>query len=227
MGTLSGGPNIVIDGLIFYLDASNQKSYLTPSTTWDDLSKTKLTSSLINGPSFSDSNKGVITFDGIDDYVICANPIFAFGTSPFSLSYWFYVDDFRPAKVPTLTDCRKTNDEFGLATYIASQDSTFRMFWDNTVKYISKTKIIKNKWYNILIVKDQTDRINVYINGIFDGYIFDRTNFTAGELKLGRNVNIKSPSYLYGKIANLLVYDRALSDSEGSQNFNSLKNRFI
>ena len=33
-------PKIVTDGLVLYLDAANTKSYVSGSTTWNDLSKT-------------------------------------------------------------------------------------------------------------------------------------------------------------------------------------------
>ena len=62
-------PDIVTNGLILYLDASNTKSYVSGSTTWRDLSGTAITGSLVNGPTFSSTNAGVITFDGTNDYV--------------------------------------------------------------------------------------------------------------------------------------------------------------
>ena len=37
MSTVQGGPNIVTDGLVFYVDAANQKSYPGTGTTVNDL----------------------------------------------------------------------------------------------------------------------------------------------------------------------------------------------
>ena len=39
MSTLSGGPNVVMDGLVLWLDAANTKSYVSGSTTWNDISR--------------------------------------------------------------------------------------------------------------------------------------------------------------------------------------------
>jgi hypothetical protein len=68
MGTLSGGPNIVTDGLVLNLDAANIKSYVSGSTTWRDLSRSGNNGTLTNGPTFNAGNGGSIVFDGIDDY---------------------------------------------------------------------------------------------------------------------------------------------------------------
>ena len=55
MSTLNGGPNIVFDGLVLYLDAGNTKSYISGSTTWNDISRLGNNGTLINGPTFSSS----------------------------------------------------------------------------------------------------------------------------------------------------------------------------
>jgi hypothetical protein len=52
MSTLSGGPNIVTDGLVLYLDAANEKSYPTVGGGWRDL---KTNSNFINS-NYSTAN---------------------------------------------------------------------------------------------------------------------------------------------------------------------------
>jgi hypothetical protein len=69
MGTLSGGPNIVTDGLVLHLDAANPKSYPGSGTTWADLSGRRYNFNLINGPTFNSNNLGGIEQDGINDYI--------------------------------------------------------------------------------------------------------------------------------------------------------------
>jgi len=64
-------PKIVTDGLVLYLDAANTKSFISGSTTWNDISKNKNDGTLINGPTFNPNNMGSIVFDGLNDYVNC------------------------------------------------------------------------------------------------------------------------------------------------------------
>ena len=62
-------PKTVIDGLVLYMDAANSKSYVSGSTTWNDISRGGNIGTLLNGPTFNSSNSGNIVFDGTDDYV--------------------------------------------------------------------------------------------------------------------------------------------------------------
>lgn len=53
-----GGPNIVEDGLVLYLDAANKKSYPGSGTVWKDLSGNGNDGTLTNGPTFGSTNLG-------------------------------------------------------------------------------------------------------------------------------------------------------------------------
>ena len=63
------GPHIVTDGLVLHLDAANTKSYQSGSTTWFDKSGYGINGTLTNGPTFSSANRGIIVFDGVNDYI--------------------------------------------------------------------------------------------------------------------------------------------------------------
>jgi hypothetical protein len=68
------GLNIIKDGLILELDAANNKSYVSGSLTWIDISKTQTSGSLVNGPIFNSGSLGNIIFDGTNDYADVALP---------------------------------------------------------------------------------------------------------------------------------------------------------
>ncbi len=65
------GPNIVKDGLVFYLDAGSPNSFYPPTAgaTWKDTSGNGHIGTLTNGPTYDSANGGTIVFDGVDDYV--------------------------------------------------------------------------------------------------------------------------------------------------------------
>jgi hypothetical protein len=54
---------------VLCLDAANPKSYSGSGTTWTDLSGNGNNGTLINGVAYTDTNKGIMTFDGVDDYI--------------------------------------------------------------------------------------------------------------------------------------------------------------
>ena len=80
------GPLIIDDGLVLHLDAASTRSYPGTGTVWTDLSGNYNNGTLVNGPTYSSTNKGVIVSDGIDDYV---NTNFLLPLSNFTVSMWF------------------------------------------------------------------------------------------------------------------------------------------
>jgi hypothetical protein len=67
------GPRIVTDGLVLSIDAADKNCYSGTGTIWYDLSGNNYSGSLINGTSFINSNGGVFSFDGVDDYLSLPN----------------------------------------------------------------------------------------------------------------------------------------------------------
>jgi len=62
-------PKIVTDGLIYYLDSANSKSFISGNTQWNSMDVNKNFVTLQNGPQYLDDFKGIIRFDGTDDSI--------------------------------------------------------------------------------------------------------------------------------------------------------------
>jgi uncharacterized delta-60 repeat protein len=91
MVVLNGNsPDIILDGLVFYLDGGVLQSYPKTGTTWYDLSYSGNNGTLINSPSFSGSNYGSIVFDGVDDYILMPSTGITVGGyfDPWTVSFW-------------------------------------------------------------------------------------------------------------------------------------------
>jgi len=91
--SVRGGPDIVENGLVLYLDAANRRSYPGSGTTWFDLSGNGNNGTLTNGPTFDSANGGSISFDGVNDYVttpLTLGDIFASsnGLEQLTMCYW-------------------------------------------------------------------------------------------------------------------------------------------
>ena len=61
------GPRIVTDGLIFYIDAANKKSYPGSGTTYSNLKNLSNEGTLYHGISLQPNHGGVWDFDGPSD----------------------------------------------------------------------------------------------------------------------------------------------------------------
>jgi hypothetical protein len=82
-------PRAIPDFLSLSLDAANTRSYPGSGTVWTDLSRRNNTGTLTNGPTFSSDNRGVIVFDGTNDFVaVGSSADFAYGTADFTWEFW-------------------------------------------------------------------------------------------------------------------------------------------
>jgi hypothetical protein len=223
------GPKVVTNGLVLSLDAANPKSYIPGSTTWRDLSGTLNSGTLVNGPTFSSANGGSIVFDGTNDYCeTVSNPIT--DNSSFTLAGWFNLTTLGGVYRP-LIDGGNLGD--GLEGYTLSIDDSNRIYMACDAGYKTITTPINvNQWYYIVGVATfgTPYTINIYVNTNL-GTTFassnsnSMTNYIA-YVRLGQ-VDLRRSTLNYvGNIAQTQIYNRALSQQEITQNYNSLKSRF-
>jgi hypothetical protein len=236
MSTLSGGPNIVINGLVLYLDAANPKSFISGSTTWNDISRSGNNGTLINGPTYSSDNGGSIVFDGIDDYVtnIGTTSTFSFiqNTAVFTLNVWV-----KPSVLGTAMYFMGNNDGtagfkgfyFGkLANNRLSLAVTYGVGGQFVINYQPSNYFTDTNWVNVTVSSNGSEA-TAYKNGIrFLSPSSTITNFSTGDsqrtLAVGCINNLGSN--WSGNVAITQIYNRALSDQEVLQNYNSTKSRF-
>lgn len=76
--------DIVTDGLVFNLDASQKGSYPGSGVNWYNMNE-GVNGVLVNGPVYNENNGGGMSFDGIDDVVNLTSPLIS---NEWSLSYW-------------------------------------------------------------------------------------------------------------------------------------------
>jgi hypothetical protein len=88
----SNATDILTDGLVLQVDASNPSSYSGTGTTWFDLSGNDYDGVLTNGASYSSDFGGVISFTGsISQYVTFGDPIETRLTSSNAVTYQIWV----------------------------------------------------------------------------------------------------------------------------------------
>jgi hypothetical protein len=231
-----GGLNIVTDGLEFYIDSANPKSYTSGSTTEYDLVGTQdLT--LNNGVSYSTDNLGSLEFDGIDDYLIADN-IYDFNKAGMSFDVWFIRYNNNNSYnivwqmyVPYLSFRTEGTFLFSRHTKISGVTTQRNLYTTNTFS--------DNTWYNVVCTNFQDistgDNIaNIYVNGELEvtqiisnsvDEVFYST-VTNRKLMLGA-WSVSSPQlHFEGKIPSLKIYNKILSPEEVKQNFNATKKRF-
>jgi hypothetical protein len=248
-------PSVATDGLVLALDAGNSKSYPGSGTTWTDLSGRGNNGTLTNGPTYSSSNNGVLVFDGVDDYVTNAstdlsivNNLFSDSNGSWTVSAWF--------KFPVSpTQVRDNNINGGNCSYSIvgrsggiATGASFAIFVGGTttsfgsfsnycaviirgaITAVSPSTVNTNTWNNVVITWNRTNNFS-YFNGFGPNAVTTGTaSAQTYNLDIGNTASLNTPSTGYhnfeGSIANVSIYNRALTSLEIQQNFNATRRRF-
>jgi len=226
-----GGPNIIDDGLVLYLDAGNRKSYPGSGTTWFDKSGRGNNGTLINGPTFNTGSLGSVVFDGVDDVVTTSLPVGISGIQTCTQVCWF-----KRTTISTISAL------VGFGTNSSESNRFVIQVWNDGVIYITLGSSIWGNfssndvnWHNIQAVFNgnltgNSERLKVYFDGIqislaFTGIIPSNVGTPLNGCKIGQTFNNQSP---YGSSTTSIfqIYNRALSATEVLQNYNATKGRF-
>jgi hypothetical protein len=219
MAIYKNTPPVVTDGLVLYLDAANQQSYVSGSTTWKDVSGNNNSGSLINGPTFSSADGGSIVFDGVNDYIASSyNGIT--GTNPRTFSIWFKPNNLQNRNLlgygtennKNMWDIFLYNGNVGVHLY-------------GTVAEAG-TPYTVGVWQNITFTYTHPT-IKSYMNGVYKNLYTDPTINTGTNYPLTIAKGTFAPYYYFnGNISTTQIYNRGLSDAEVLQNYNATKTRF-
>ena len=210
-------PKIVTEGLVLYLDAGNVKSYPLSGTAWSDISKQENNATLYSGPTYDSSNGGSVVFDGTDDYCL-AGPGLAI-TGNLTVTAWV-----RPTSFANQGNIVSKSSNLGYRMRFQS-NGTFWMY-SNTNTITSPSAYTINNWFHTVGVFSSTG-LRMYINGSLvqsNGTPFTPSSYGVSSFIVGGNSTTQE--LFQGRIANVSVYNRALNQTEITQNFNAQKTRF-
>jgi len=224
------GPNVVTNGLVLALDAANPKSYVSGSSTWNDLSGNNNSGSLVNGPTFSSANNGSIIFDGSNDYIPLTTQLFYNIANPeFTLSFVCKPNTLILRRLYSEGSSNLSRIFFGLNSSgvidLGIGDSTLQ---DGTIIPSPNLILTVNEWVS-LTVTNKNDTTVFYKNGVVwstrTHFIQSSSPIVIGESRIGRQYG-GFGEYFSGNIASTQIYNRALTASEVLQNYNALKSRY-
>jgi hypothetical protein len=204
--------NLVTSGLVLNLDAGDTTSYPGSGIIWTDLSDSSNNATLNNGPTFDSANGGSIVTDGSNDFILTSSDIFN-PNSNFSVS--FFVK--RIGSGGSLISNTATGSfQIQLGTGLNVVDS----FVLNMGSFSNVTVV--NTWYNLCLVRSG-NTYTLYRNGSVFGSFSSANAFTRGPNVFGKNANVEFWNGHYGVI---LCYNKALTASEVTQNYNEYKGRY-
>ncbi len=223
-------PQIVTSGLVFCLDAGNNKSYVGTGVTWRDLSSTKNNGTLTGSPTYSSTSGGYLSFAS-------ASSQYATATNLGSLSTWTAEAFVR------FTSSYSTKVSMVIGNqYNGASSLNFSIGTNNApINYNIAVGFFDGAWHNTTGVA-YAQNTWVHITGTYDGSVIrqytngtqvDSLNYagtptSGGEIRINRRWDdVVSSSNLFDtNIAAVRVYNRALTAAEVQQNYNTLKGRY-
>ena len=223
------GPRIVTTNLVTCLDAANPKSYSGSGSTWIDISRRGNDTSLFNTPTFSSENLGTFTFDGANDYASIASFANTFN-GPFSLSVTFYQTSNTVSQVFFSNFNGVSNDGVFMQINSAAEGSglriTYRQLGTNIFNFTQTSGVSLNTFYNIVCTYDGANAYTYY-NAVRQSVsAAASTYFSPVNSTLFIGTLTGADRLFTGKIYEIKIYNKGLSETEILQNYNAIKGRF-
>lgn len=214
--------NIVSNGLILNLDLGNYSSYRGTGTSITDLSGIGNTGTLTNGPVFSTENRGILSFDGVDDFIDV--PSITSISGDFTVTIWFYTTATTDVNFKRLVDLNYVTG-FWLGRQTNTNNWGGGIIEPNSPHGIY-LPFTNGQWHYLVSIRSGSTHIlygdgtsNTISNTVSTGNLSASSLFIAKQPEGGG-------SFFNGNIAQVQIYNRALSATEVQQNYNALKQRF-
>jgi hypothetical protein len=186
----------------------------------------------ILGPTYNNSNGGALFFPSASNaYVTGSNPNLPSGNSAFTKSVWVQSGykgnsaNGHPNIISWGAD--SANNKNGLALQTDASNNAQILHWFYANDYTCSINDITNTWANITVTYNPPTLI-FYVNAVSQS-----TQTVTGTPNVSGSINLEigrygaSTNYNFsGSIANVQVYNRALTATEVQQNYNATKTRF-
>jgi hypothetical protein len=229
------GENIVRDGLVLYLDAKYSYPGASGSNpdvyTWYDMSGNENHGELKNGVSYSGTNGGSLVFDDVNDYILSYGKVSFLKNQDKTVSVWI-----NPSAINIEGLYNRRVVGFYNNENLAIEQNSIGWYSSGSTSF-ALVGISSNTWINATYVFSSTESPpgthKMYVNGSLG---ISSTVVQLGALQSAGAINdspIRISGYyadgngrFVGRIAQVSIYNRALSASEVLQNYNATKSRF-
>ena len=216
--------NIVTNGLILNLDASNSNSYSGTGNTIYDISGSGQTGTLTNGPTFTSLNNGYINFDGTNDYIdFPRSSLYDFGSNDFTIMYW--INTTTKDRYNAVIDLNDAGGKMIISTQINTGNSW--MWFTSSYNIAGTINMCDGAWHLASI-----SRIGSTLTHYVDGRVSVSTNVGSTVVPFNNFFSIgrltQTGEYGQIKLADVKIYkNKGLTQQEIQQNYNATKGRFL
>ncbi|GMV00337.1 MAG: LamG domain-containing protein [Ignavibacteriota bacterium] len=160
------------------------------------------------------------SFDGNGYISVPNSPSLQSPSTSLSIAFWLYLDEWTNGWAPILAKSN-TSSSYGQYSLEINNNGTLNFWTGNGGNYFTHN-LISDNWYHLAFTWDG-NQAKFYI----DGSLRETLNFsgfiTSDELPLeiGRHIPGSTNDYLIGKLDELVLYNRALTNQEIYQLYSS------
>jgi len=224
---------IVTDGLVLHLDAGISESYPKSGTTWYDISGNDHEGTILSDVSnlTTPDRFNFITSTGSNSRVTIPHSTdFNYSYDNWAYSFWIkqLVDDNGGWAQLFVKGDGEGWRRPGVWFY-NGETSKLHITWrsatesQETLDTSTNFMLPINTWHNI-VIQSKGGTMMAFKNGVLDSSLAISERITNTEpLSIG---NVQSYRTLNMEIANFMIYNKGLSDTEITQNFNAQRARF-
>lgn len=227
--------SIVTDNLVYQIDPSNTLSYPGSGTTVTDISGQGNTATLVNGAAFS-SNQ--FSFDGVNDIINITHSASLNLGQAFTVGAWVRANALGNTTDPFGANINAIgNRQIIYSTRVNNTAGCFQLELTGTTVsitgvgtfVISAGTIAANTWYYIVYARDGSGSGTIYINGVAQtpstttAYTFVDNSDTK---QIGGGGSTGTGQPFNGRIGDLHLYRRALSQQEILQNYSATSSKY-
>lgn len=234
-------PKIVNNSsLVLYLDAANPRSYVSGSTTWNDISRGGNIGTLINGVGYTSSYNGELVFDGVDDRMRLGNsiplttsctfnqwihPLSGSATTMTTLIYYI----IGTAKTNLYSQLIKSSGVWYHQTlaggYASGYPEEMNVYFQSNVTQFVQNNTPYNFCFTWERIPGAGSTLKTYLNGVFREQLVNTNNYWANTASLD-TAKYETGVTFKGNTGIMSSYNRVLSADEIKQNYNAHKSRY-
>ncbi len=223
VSTISNLSSIVSSGLALHLDAGNAASYPGSGTTWTDLSGNSRNGTLTDGPTYSSADGGSIVFDGTNDFVQCSGSL---TVTAATFVAWIKRNGTQDTYDGILFS-RGTINVTGMNFFSSNQLGYHWNGLSSTYNWASGLIVPDLTWCMIAVSVTSTSA-KAYLcqsSGITSvTNTVSHTSSLIDDIELAQDRN--GGRFFNGNISTAMIYNKALTDGEITQNYNALRGRY-
>lgn len=195
----------------------------------NDMSGNSYDGTLTNGAFYDSSNGGSIYLDGINDYISVPAAAGRLNNSDFTISFWWKSNGSQ-ASYTTIIGQGFTggpsNGAWAFKVQGGSSVVNFTYYYNSISDNATSTNANDGIWHNIVAVRSGTG-VTLYMDATSIGTFTFNSYFvfgTSDTVYIGYNP--RDSAYAKGWVANVQIYNRAMSTSELLQNYNIKKIKY-